>query len=205
MPHKKTRNRKTLVKIPPLLIMLTVALLGLGYYVYSNANPQEQHTETTDKKEEIENNKEDSSTAKWKTYENDKFGYTIKIPDTWLSAQNTKGHGINFGTKLNSYNYTNKEDGYGFVNAENYPEDYGSGTPGPKVSEEEVVIDGVKATKRIFEGSGFENLQYPLTRTEVYDFKTNGNHYNIQFTSAVKNTSLWEEFHLIVSSWVFTD
>lgn len=137
----------------------------------------------------------------WKTYTNDQLSFEFKYPPGWAIAENDAG--LVFGTTIGKYNYSQSDDSQGMIDVRSEFFDYGKGTPGPKISEEQIFIDGVIATKRVYEGDSIDEIQYPLTRLEIYQTTYNSRNYYIDFTSAKKNSEYWSNFENLLASWKF--
>ncbi len=143
------------------------------------------------------------SPTPWRVHRSRSGSYSFESSPRWQSHESA--YGFEFGTILKQYNYSKGDDGYGFVEGRTTLSDYGHGTPGTKTSEEWVTLDGVKALKKVYEGSRFGSTTYPPTRLETYDFTRRGIYYHLEFTSAKKNELLWSEFYGLIKSWRFTE
>ncbi len=172
-------------------VLIVVIVVIVASIVFLRARPADQNN--------AQNGGGAISTADWKTYRNETYGFEVKYPDDWQFEETSSG--FKFGTVLEQYNFSEESKAYGIldIRSDNLW-DYGHGVPGPKISEETITISGKSGTKFVFEGDHFEDVEYPLTREIIYRFSSGANYYYLQFDSAVKNEKFWDVFDAMVSS-----
>jgi len=183
------------------LPLVIIVILVVGYLVLTAKQADNQNGITVQPPPSLPTDGTLIDTSDWKTYRNEQYGFEVRYPAEWKFQANENG--FKFGTVLDAYNYSQENEAYGYFDARSNPADYGHGAPGPLVREENFILGGVLSIKRIFEGNGFDTATYPLTREVNYQFQRDGNYYYIQFTSASRNSAIWNDFDKMITSIKF--
>lgn len=189
-----------------LLVVGTVLALGSLAFVNNSSGRNDQNIQAQEKQtitSESTKDKQKETPAErdgWLKITHPKFGFIVQLPHSW--QYKITDYGLVFGTKLESYNYSEDKESYGYIDVRSAVYDYGGGAPGPKISEKKVEIDGVTAQATIYEGSGDEEIGvYPKTSLQIISFKSAEQYYYLTFTAATSNQPAWDGLATVLDSW----
>lgn len=138
----------------------------------------------------------------WQINIDKEYSIEFKTPSDWeVEKHGTEsgGHYLHF-----SINYGDNRFG-GVLGIELFDGIIGRGTAGPKISEETILISGVEATKKVFEGDGILENDYKDQEEKIYrdlliEFKQDNYFYAFLINGTVSNSQLWEDVDLLIKS-----
>lgn len=176
----------------PVFYLLLVILAVAGAYFWTMGGEKSDNSNNGSNSQG--SNIEPGPYEGWKTYSNEDYGISFNAPLDWTIEKSSDS----FSLKRNNKNF-------GYFSVSKFGDPHGSETSGPKIEETKLVISGIEATQRIFEGDGKLNdnpnqLEEKIYRDIIVDFQKDEYFYGLLVRNEIADAKFWEDVDLFIES-----
>lgn len=176
----------------PIFYIILVLAIATGAYFWISSN--EKKNNANPNSNTVTEQPAEDPYKDWQAYAT-KSGIQFKIPSDWSIKEDERYY------LALEVNQDNKSVGY--FTAQKYSDLHGSETAGPKIDESMVLVDGIEAQQRVFEGDGIleeHPIEEKIYRDIILDFKKDKYFYGIKMRSKIEDKKFWQNVDLFIKS-----